>query len=238
MRDHLPARAAARQCRVARHGISRRSSSAGCRCTGARAAQCERGRQVGHRDVHGNAHAHRCGRDTDRLLIDERGEGWIAGYRLASFGLAAAVAEGLLMPWRLREIWADMRAHRGGAELFVLHNSDPKADATTAVDGGWSELRGDPAPWVFVTGPPLLLLIGFLGAGCPGRPRRARGHRRGAQLRPPDRLVGSRCAEAQADRAGPVAASCATRPRSRRSPVAVTGGWGTGKSSLDEAAAD
>ena len=64
--DHLAARAVARERRMARHGISRRSSSAGRRRAGAGAAQCERRREVGRRDVHGAAHARRWRRDPDR----------------------------------------------------------------------------------------------------------------------------------------------------------------------------
>ena len=114
----------------------------------------------------------------------------------------------------------------------MLHNPDPKAEATEAVDGGWAELRGDPAPWVFVAGPPLLLLIGFLGAGF------VRGglvEREGIAGAPSsDRPIDWSDRDALKLKPIALALSRFLRNEATQPPitVAVTGGWGTGKSSL------
>ncbi|WP_197727298.1 P-loop NTPase fold protein [Rhizobium ruizarguesonis] len=110
-------------------------------------------------------------------------------------------------------------------EPIVLHADD-------ALTGSWQELRASPAPWSFVAAPLVFLVLGYFGVAA------ARGavvERRGIADAPSsDSPIGWRDRDALRLRPIALAMSRFIRNLDTRPPltIAVTGGWGTGKSSL------
>jgi len=110
-------------------------------------------------------------------------------------------------------------------ETFVLYAQHPLTDP-------WQELRSFPAPWTFAAAPVVFLMLGYAGVAF------ARGvavERRGIEGAPgSDSPIGWRDRDALRLKPIALAMSRFIRNVDTKPPltIAVTGGWGTGKSSL------
>lgn len=110
-------------------------------------------------------------------------------------------------------------------ETFVLYARHPLTDP-------WQELRSFPAPWTFTAAPVVFLMLGYAGVAL------ARGvavERRGIEGAPgSDSPIGWRDRDALRLKPIALAMSRFIRNVDTKPPltIAVTGGWGTGKSSL------
>ncbi|MFN3260763.1 MAG: P-loop NTPase fold protein [Pikeienuella sp.] len=152
------------------------------------------------------------------LRFDASG-GWIAGDMPASRSLLRSFVENALVLPRL------LRGEEPERRRFVIHAADPAA-------GPWVERRDDPAIWAFLSAPAFILLTGFLAIGA-----WREGAREALGIAPApvsDRPIGWDDRDALAFKPLARALSRFVRNVDTRPPltIAVTGGWGTGKSSL------